>query len=101
MTKDAMPKFAKGELIAKLNSKAMKEASMPVSKTKDRLVTPRFGIKGLDNVLEQLNVSEISKIGDDIFLLRAPPATDLYKAKEKLTSSKYIQDVDFNYLSYT
>jgi hypothetical protein len=101
MTEGDMPKFAKGELIAKLNSKAMKETSMHVSKTKDKLVAPRFGIKTLDNVLDELNIHEISKIDGDVFLLRAPHDTDLYKAKEKLVNTKYVEDVDFNYLSYT
>jgi hypothetical protein len=101
MTKRDMPKYVKGELIAKLNSKAMKEISNTISKTEDELVTPRFGIKDLDNVLDQLNIYKISQIGDDVFLLHAPPDTDLNTAKEKLFNTKYLNDIDFNYLSYT
>jgi hypothetical protein len=101
MTKGDMPKYVKGELIAKLNNKAMKEISKTISKTKDKLVTPRFGIKDLDNVLDQLKIYKISKIGDDVFLLHAPPDTDLYKAKEKLFNTKYLNNIDFNYLRYT
>ena len=101
MTKGDMPKYVKGELIAKLNSKAMKEISKTISKTEDKLVTPRFGIKALDNVLDQLNIYKISQIGDDVFLLHAPPDTDLHTAKEKLFNTKYLNDIDFNYLSYT
>lgn len=93
-------KLAKGELIIKLDSRSKQLMSSPINKRESKLVVPRFGIKELDNILENLRVTEILEISPDIFLIRMPLDTELNTAKEKILNSGWIEDVDFNYMRF-
>jgi len=93
--------FAKGELMVKLNKRAIRLISTPILKIESKLVVPRFGIKDLDSILENFDVTEISEVSPNLFLIRMPLDSDLNTAKEKIFNSGYVEDVDFNYTRST
>jgi hypothetical protein len=94
-------KFAKGELMVKLDSRAKQLISVPIKEEGTKLAVPRFGIKELDDILENLGATEIIEVTPDIFLIRMPMNTELDVAKEKISNSGWVKDIDFNYLGYT
>lgn len=97
MSNNHKSKIVKGTIIIKIDKEICQQILNSLSTEKKPL---KFNIKEIDSILEEYKVEKITKVTSNLFKIKLPTNTNLDELKEKLQNSKYVIDVDFDYIRF-